>query len=65
MDRWLAVRKEPYLNGGHTRARARLAAILGDRDRAVALLRQALDEGPSWTGDMALDCTPTRTSSRC
>jgi tetratricopeptide (TPR) repeat protein len=54
VDRWLAARHGPYLNGGHTRARARLAAILGDRERAVALLRQALDEGAFLDGGHGL-----------
>jgi hypothetical protein len=45
VDRWLAAQKRPYLNGEHTYHRARLAAILSDRDRAVALYRQAVDEG--------------------
>jgi tetratricopeptide (TPR) repeat protein len=54
VDGWLAARKGPYLNGEHTRARARLAAILGDRERAVALLRQALDEGAFLDGGHGL-----------
>jgi tetratricopeptide (TPR) repeat protein len=45
IDRWLARRTGRYLNGEHTVYRARLAAILGDRDHAVELYRQALDQG--------------------
>jgi tetratricopeptide (TPR) repeat protein len=45
IDRWLAGRKGPYLNGRHTFYRVPLAAILGDRDRAVQLFRQAVEEG--------------------
>ena len=45
IDQWLAGRKGPYLNGMPTFHRTRLATILGDRDRAVALFRQALDQG--------------------
>jgi TolB-like protein/tetratricopeptide (TPR) repeat protein len=45
VDRWLADLKDPYLRGVHTLDRSRLAAILGDRDRAVELYRQAQDEG--------------------
>jgi tetratricopeptide (TPR) repeat protein len=51
IDRWLAARKGPYLNGGHTFHRARLAAILKDRERAVELYRQALAEGFGGTYD--------------
>jgi len=35
----------PYLNGRHTRWRARIAALLGEKDAAVALLQQAHREG--------------------
>jgi tetratricopeptide (TPR) repeat protein len=35
----------PYLNGRHTRWRARIAALLGEKDAAVALLQQAYREG--------------------
>ena len=45
IDRWLAAQRRPYLNGEHTFNRARLVAVLGDRDGAVALYRQAVDEG--------------------
>jgi hypothetical protein len=45
VDQWLAKRKGPYLRGEHTFARARLAAILGARDSAMVLLRQAADDG--------------------
>ena len=40
-DEWLAGRK----NADATVARARLAVLLGDRDRAVSLLRRAQDQG--------------------
>jgi tetratricopeptide (TPR) repeat protein len=49
VDRWLArrgVRSEgTRLNSSVHFERARLAAILGDRERAMALLRQAVGEG--------------------
>jgi hypothetical protein len=45
IDRWLAGRRGPYLSGSHTFSRARLAALVGDRDHAVELYRQAVDEG--------------------
>ena len=35
----------PYDRGSTTEMRAAIAAVLGDRDRAVGLLRQAFDEG--------------------
>jgi tetratricopeptide (TPR) repeat protein len=35
----------PYLRGVNTRGRARIAALLGDRDEAVQLLRRAFSEG--------------------
>ncbi len=35
----------PYLRGVHTRGRARIAALLGERDEAVRLLRRASSEG--------------------
>jgi hypothetical protein len=44
-DSALAASRRPYLNGRHTYWRARIAALLGDREGAVALLRQAIQEG--------------------
>jgi hypothetical protein len=41
MDAWLALRTNP----GSSYARARLAALRGDRDEAVRLVRQALQHG--------------------
>jgi tetratricopeptide (TPR) repeat protein/TolB-like protein len=41
----LASYERPYLFGTHTVDRARIAALLGDREQAVALLRQAFVEG--------------------
>ncbi len=37
--------KSPYLFGRQTSRRACIAAVLGERDQAVALLRQAFAEG--------------------
>ena len=45
VDRWLASRKGPYLSGVPTFDRARMAAIRGDRERAVILIRLAVDQG--------------------
>jgi tetratricopeptide (TPR) repeat protein len=42
MDAWLATRTA---DAGATRSRARLAALRGDGERAVALLRQAFEQG--------------------
>jgi tetratricopeptide (TPR) repeat protein len=41
----LAALDRPYLWGSNTCWRARIAAVLGDRERAVELLRQAFNEG--------------------
>lgn len=51
-DAWLAARKDPYLRGSHTFGRARLAAIVGDRDRAVELYRQAAAEGVGYLAEL-------------
>ena len=44
-ERWLAELDRPFLLGADTWARARLAAALGEGERAVALLQQAFREG--------------------
>jgi len=44
-DSALAALDTPFLNGTNTYWRARVAAVLGDRDRAVELLRAAYAEG--------------------
>jgi tRNA A-37 threonylcarbamoyl transferase component Bud32 len=46
----LAAWKGTYLNGQPSLHRARIAALLGDRSQATALLRQALSEGLQPTG---------------
>jgi DNA-binding SARP family transcriptional activator/TolB-like protein len=45
MDARLRELDQAYLWGVHTFQRARIAAVLGDRDRAVELLRAAFTEG--------------------
>ena len=45
IDRWLQEMKDPYIRGRNTEARARMAALLGRRDEAVRLLRDANAEG--------------------
>jgi tetratricopeptide (TPR) repeat protein len=46
MDEWLTTHAHRE-TGRSTYARARIAALLGDRDRAILLLRKAFDEGLS------------------
>lgn len=45
IDRMLAAVSRPYINGFHTYYRAQIAAVLGDRNRAVELLRDAIAHG--------------------
>ena len=45
MDRALAGVRQPYLFGTHTLWRARIQALLGDRQSAVVLVREALSQG--------------------
>ena len=45
IDETLATLDRPYLMGSNTQWRARIAAVLGERERAVALLRDAYREG--------------------
>ena len=44
-DSALAALADPYLGGANTLWRARIAAVLGERGRAVALLRKAFADG--------------------
>jgi tetratricopeptide (TPR) repeat protein len=39
----------PYMRGRNTFWRARIASVLGEKERAVTLLRQALSEGQSYS----------------
>jgi len=45
VDGWLRDLERPYLMGHHTLWRARIAALAGDEDRAVELLRIATAQG--------------------
>jgi tetratricopeptide (TPR) repeat protein len=45
ISRWLQDLDRPYLRGEQTRGRAVVAAWLGEKDRALALLRDALAQG--------------------
>ncbi len=54
VERWYAewAQENPTQNGWATQWRARIVALLGDRDRAVELIVQAHEEGwPHWTWD--------------
>jgi tRNA A-37 threonylcarbamoyl transferase component Bud32/TolB-like protein/tetratricopeptide (TPR) repeat protein len=44
-DRWLSELDRPYLHGANTYWRARIAALLGEREAAVRLLHEAWQEG--------------------
>jgi len=59
ISKWLASLTRPFLFGEHTYARASIAALLGERQAAVELLRNAFNQGPyipSWVhGDMDLE----------
>jgi tRNA A-37 threonylcarbamoyl transferase component Bud32/tetratricopeptide (TPR) repeat protein len=45
VSQWLGVLDRPYLHGRNTMWRCWIAAALGDRENAVTLWRQALEEG--------------------
>ena len=45
IEQRLASANQPYLFGRHTLARARIRALLGDRETAVRLVREALRQG--------------------
>jgi tetratricopeptide (TPR) repeat protein len=54
VDRWLEARDAPYASGEVTTWRAGIAAGLGDRERATALLQQARQEGMPWLNTHAV-----------
>jgi tetratricopeptide (TPR) repeat protein len=55
-DLWLASQRLPYIVGANTLWRARIAARLGNRDLAIAYLRQAISEGQRvWCMHQILD----------
>jgi tetratricopeptide (TPR) repeat protein len=45
---WLENLNRPYLLGSHTLWRARIAAVLGEQERAVLLLRDAFAQGAAY-----------------
>jgi hypothetical protein len=40
--------ERPFLFGGHTFWRARIAALLGEKERTVALLKEAFSQGRNY-----------------
>ena len=51
----LAAMDRPYLRGSNTSWRARIAAVLGDREGAVELLHQSFNEGYTYDIDLHRD----------
>lgn len=51
----LGTLNRPYLFGRHTYRRARIASLLGEKQRAVDLLQQAMREGYRFTIDVIQD----------
>ncbi|HEY8166567.1 MAG TPA: hypothetical protein VIF83_13520, partial [Gemmatimonadaceae bacterium] len=54
MDDWLSTHPHSE-NGRTTYARARMAVLLGDRERGMSLLREAFDQGLSYRAYVHLD----------
>jgi len=54
MSAKLAALPQPYMRGANTLARAQIAAILGRKDDAVTLLKQAIGEGQRFNSLHAL-----------
>ena len=52
---WLKNLKQPYLRGQHTYYRACIAAILGDKDQAVTLLKEIFLQGFGYSTDFHSD----------
>jgi DNA-binding SARP family transcriptional activator/tetratricopeptide (TPR) repeat protein/TolB-like protein len=48
VDHWLETLERPYLAGAETLMRARIAAVSGESERAVALLRESLSQGRTY-----------------
>jgi hypothetical protein len=48
----LAALDRPYLRGSNTRWRARIAAVLGNGQQSVELLRQSFNEGSAYAIDL-------------
>ncbi len=52
---WLKNLKTPYLLGGNTFLRARILAILGEKDQAVSLLKEAVLQGYEFDSSIHTD----------
>ena len=48
VSEWLKGLKLPYLFGGNTYNRACIAALLGDKDQAIALLKESFLQGETY-----------------
>ena len=55
VSEWLKNLKQPYLRGEHTYYRACIAAILGDKDQAVTLLKEIFLQGFGYSLDFHSD----------
>ena len=55
VSEWLKNLKMPYLFGSHTYNRACIAAILGEKEQAIALLKESFLQGYSYTIDLHTD----------
>ena len=64
VDRWCSDAARPYMNGAHTMWRARLAAARGQRELAVALIRQARSEGMGFSVALHSDADFARSMAR-
>lgn len=55
VSEWLKNLKQPHLGGDHTYYRACIAAILGDKDQAVTLLKENFLKGYGYSTDFHSD----------
>jgi serine/threonine protein kinase/tetratricopeptide (TPR) repeat protein len=55
ISEWLKNLKQPYLFGGHVYYRACIAAILGEKDEAVTLLKESFMQGNNYSLDFHRD----------
>ena len=55
VSQWLKDLKRPYLFGANTYNRACIAAVLGDKDQAIALLRESFLQGWPFMLDLHTD----------
>jgi len=55
ISEWLKNLKLPYLFGGNTYNRACIAAVLGDKDQAIALLKESFLQGETYNTGLHRD----------